>query len=72
MLRDCKAKLLFVGPDFLQHLEAIEGRLATVKKVIALGPPHGRHESYAAWVARQRPDDPGLESAPDDIVRKRP
>src|SRR5262245_62038909 len=47
-INDAQAKLLFVGPEFLAHLDAIEGRLTTVKKVIVIGSPHPRHESYAA------------------------
>ena len=67
-INDAQAKLLFLGPEFLPHLEAIEGRLATVKTIIVLGSSHPRHESYGAWVARHAPDDPGLESAPDDVA----
>ena len=64
---DAEAKVLFVGPDFFPHLAELEGKLRTVKKIVALG-EHPRHEGYAGWVGRQRPEDTGLTSAPDDVA----
>jgi len=66
-INDAEAKVLFIGPDFLPHLEEIEGKLHTVKKIVALG-EHRRHESYAAWTGRQRSQDPALPSAPEDVA----
>jgi long-chain acyl-CoA synthetase len=66
-INDAGARVLFVGPEFLPHLDAIEGRLGTVKKVIVLG-RHARHESYPEWLARQAARDPGYDSAPDDVA----
>jgi long-chain acyl-CoA synthetase len=66
-INDAGARLLFVGPEFLPHLDAIESRLATVKKVVVLG-AHPRHESYPAWLARQAAEDPGFDSAPEDVA----
>ena len=42
-------------------------RCSTVKKIVVLG-EHPRHEAYAGWVGRQRPEDTGLTSAPDDVA----
>jgi long-chain acyl-CoA synthetase len=66
-INDAEAKLLFVAADFRPHLDAIEGSLPTVKKIIVLG-DHPRHESYAAWVSRQRAGDPGVVAAADDVA----
>ena len=66
-INDAEAKVLFVGPDFLPHLDAIEGALRTVKKIVVIG-EHPRHESYEAWVGRQRGGDPNVPSAPDDVA----
>jgi long-chain acyl-CoA synthetase len=66
-INDAQAKVLFVGPDFVGHLDQIEGSLQTVKKIVVIG-GHPRHESYEAWVGRRAPDDPGLPSAPGDVA----
>src|SRR5207247_1294063 len=62
-----EAKILFVGPDFVGHLEEMEGSLKSVEKIVVLG-AHARHESYEAWLARHPADDPGRTSAPDDVA----
>lgn len=67
IINDAEAKLLFVGPDFLGHLDAMEGSLKTVAKIIVIG-AHPRHESYAAWVARHPAEDPARASAPGDVA----
>src|SRR5262245_31631179 len=66
-VNDAEAKVLFVGPEFFPHVEQIEGKLHTVRKIVALG-PHGHHEGYAEWVGRWSADDPGGMSAPDDVA----
>ena len=66
-INDAEAKVLFVGPEFLPHLTEIERKLHTVKKIVVLG-EHPRHESYAAWAARQSAEDTGLVSAPGDVA----
>jgi len=67
VINDAEAKLLFVGPDFLGHLDEMEGRLKTVEKIVVIG-AHGRHESYEAWIARHPADDPARTSAQDDVA----
>ena len=58
VINDAEAKILFVGPDFLGHLEEMEGSLKSVEKIVVLG-AHARHESYEAWLTRHPADDPG-------------
>ena len=67
IINDAEARLLFVGPDFLGHLDEMEGALKTVEKIIVIG-THPRHESYAAWVARHPADDPARPSAAGDVA----
>src|SRR5437867_2018162 len=45
IVNDAAARLLFVGADFLGHLEAFEGSLKTVEKIVVIA-AHPRHESY--------------------------
>src|SRR5438876_3273386 len=47
IINDAEAKVLFVGDAFQAHLEEMEGKLPTVKKVIVLG-KHPRRDSYGA------------------------
>ncbi len=67
VINDAEAKILFVGPDFVGHLEEMEGSLKSVEKIVVLG-AHARHESYEAWLTRHPADDPGGTSAPDDVA----
>jgi long-chain acyl-CoA synthetase len=67
IVNDARARILFVGGEFLAHLEALERGLTTVKKVVVLG-AHSRHECYDAWVGRQPPVDPDVPSTPGDVA----
>jgi long-chain acyl-CoA synthetase len=67
IINDAAAKVLFVGPEFLAHLDEMEGALKTVQKIVVIG-AHPRHESYETWLARQAPTDPRYASAPDDVA----
>jgi long-chain acyl-CoA synthetase len=67
IVNDAEARVLFVGPDFIRTAEEIEGRLTTVKKIVALG-EHDRYESYESWIAHHQPSDPGTPSGPDDVA----
>ena len=57
IVNDAAARLLFVGPDFLAHLDEIEGSLKTVEKIVVIG-EHLRHESYDAWADHHPAEDP--------------
>jgi long-chain acyl-CoA synthetase len=67
VLNDARAKLLVVGSEFASVIAAIEHELITVRKVIVVGEP-GPHESFAAWMAPARPQDPGIEAAPEAVA----
>ncbi len=67
VINDADAKVLFVGPDFLGHLEAMEGALKTVEKIVIIG-DHPRHAAYEAWLAAHPAEDPARPSAPDDVA----
>jgi len=44
VINDAEAKILFVGPDFLGHLEEMEGSIKSVEKIVVIG-AHARHEA---------------------------
>jgi len=66
IINHAESKVLFVGPEFLPHLEKIEGDLTTVKHVIVLGDDASR-TTYEAWLAEQPATDPGVVAAGDDV-----
>jgi len=70
VVNDAAARLLFVGPDFLDHLDAMEPALRTVEGVIVIGaaPRRPGHRDYEAWVGAQPARDPASPSAPGDVA----
>ena len=67
VINDAAARVLFVGPDFLSHLDAMEGSLKTVETIIVIG-GHPRHVAYETWLARYPAVDPMAQTAPDDVA----
>ena len=67
VINDAAARVLFVGPDFLGHLDTMEGSLKSIEKIIVIG-GHGRHDDYETWLARHPAVDPTVPSAPDDVA----
>jgi len=54
VINDSQAKILFVGHEFLGQVDQIRDQLTTVETIVVLG------GDYEEWLARQRPDDPGV------------
>jgi long-chain acyl-CoA synthetase len=67
IINDAEARVLFVGLDFLDHLDAIEDGLRTVKKIVVLGDA-SRHEAYEAWLSPHPALDPGAIADQDDVA----
>jgi long-chain acyl-CoA synthetase len=67
IVNDTGATLLVIGEELLPMLDAMEGELTTVKKVLVVG-DHDRHERYEDWLARQDATDPGVASTADDVA----
>src|SRR5262249_26216539 len=66
-INDARAKLLFVGADFLSHVEEIAAKLETVEKIVVLGDSL-RYEGYRTWMERREPIDPGHSPERDDVA----
>jgi long-chain acyl-CoA synthetase len=64
---DAEAKVLVVGPDFVPIVDAIADQLPKVAKVLVIG-GHDTFADYETWVGEYPADDPGAQSAPDDIA----
>jgi long-chain acyl-CoA synthetase len=67
IVNDSQAVVLFVGAEFVNHLDKIESELETVKEIVVIGGDHARHATYEHWLGGQHADDPGVEAAPDDV-----
>ena len=70
ILKDSRAKLLFVGRDFFEMAEKAIADLPEKPRVISLDGPHGDWIDYAAWRDRAEPVDPNMEVDPhDDVIQ---
>jgi long-chain acyl-CoA synthetase len=75
IVNDAGAKVLFVGPEFVAHLDKIEGDLATVSLVVVHGDGAAvvgsgaiERVGYEDWLAAQADAaDPGVQAATDDV-----
>lgn len=64
ILRDSRAKLAFVGPDFLEIVTQMRGRLPDLERVIAL--VDGLEQGYEAWLAAAEPLEEPVACGPED------
>ena len=60
VVNDAAAEILFVGEEYYELIEGIEGELNTVKQFVALHGGHARWPSFEDWVANCSPEDPML------------
>src|SRR5262245_3732009 len=68
IVNDCKAPVLFVGPEFIAQAKNIKAQLPDVKQIITTegGAPEWR--DFAAWRDGQSSDDPGVKLEAKDIA----
>jgi long-chain acyl-CoA synthetase len=75
IINDAGATVLFVGTEFLAHLDKIQPELHSVRSVVVHG-EHPRHPSYVSWLAEgdghgvgsDMAADPGVEASPEDVA----
>jgi long-chain acyl-CoA synthetase len=67
IIEDARAAVVIVGPDFIGHIEKVEGELPGVRTIVAVG-GHDRWQDYEAWVAPHAAEDPGEQTGPDDVA----
>ncbi len=68
VVEDCKAPVLFVGPEFITLVRNLEGKLPSVRAIITTEGGAAEWRDYAAWRDAQGADDPDLEISPNDIA----
>ncbi|HET9609044.1 MAG TPA: long-chain-fatty-acid--CoA ligase [Acidimicrobiales bacterium] len=67
IIGDAEAQVVVVGPEFVDHVEKIEGDLERVHTVVAIG-GHDRWPDYTSWVDPHPADDPGTAPAGGDVA----
>jgi len=65
IVADAQAKVVVVGSEFFDRVEAIEDRLTA--SIVAIG-DHARWPGFAGWVAAQPAEDPGVTTKSDDLA----
>jgi acyl-CoA synthetase (AMP-forming)/AMP-acid ligase II len=68
ILADSRAKILFVGQDFLEVAQKALAGMADKPKVIALDGSHGDYADYSAWRDQAEAIDPIMAMPADDDV----
>jgi long-chain acyl-CoA synthetase len=64
IINHAQTRVLFVGEEFLGHLEKME--LEGVRRVVVLGEKGAGHVRYRDWIADRDPVDPEVASGPED------
>src|SRR6202012_1889845 len=65
---DCKAAVLFVGPEFITQARNILPQLPGLRAVITTEGGAPEWQDFAAWRNAQSAADPGVEISPKDVA----
>lgn len=68
VVNDAEAEILFVGPDFYGVIDKIAGDLKSVRKIVAMGGPHGNWDTFERWRDRQASSDPKVPVGANDVA----
>jgi fatty-acyl-CoA synthase len=68
IVEDCKAAVLFVGPEFIALVRDVKYRLPSVRAVITTEGGAPEWQDFVAWRDAQSTDDPDVAISPKDIA----
>jgi fatty-acyl-CoA synthase len=68
IVEDCKAPVLFAGPEFIALVKDIREQIPSVRTIITTEGGEPQWPDYAAWRDAQSSDDPGVAITPKDIA----
>jgi acyl-CoA synthetase (AMP-forming)/AMP-acid ligase II len=68
IVADCKAPVLFVGPEFITQVRNIKPQLAELRSIITTEGGAPEWQDYSAWRDAQSGDDPKVPISPTDIA----
>ncbi|SDS62842.1 fatty acid--CoA ligase [Bradyrhizobium canariense] len=68
IVEDCKAPVLFVGPEFVAQIRTIKAQIPSVRTVITTEGGAPEWQDFTAWRDAQSANDPKGEITPQDIA----
>jgi len=68
IVEDCKAAILFVGPEFVEQVRAIQPQLKNVRAIMTTEGGAPEWTDFAAWRDAQPADDPKMPVEDNDIA----
>ena len=68
IVEDCKAPVLFVGPEFIAQVRNIQPQLPDLRTVITTEGGAPEWQDFTAWRDAQSGDDPKVAISPKDIA----
>jgi fatty-acyl-CoA synthase len=68
IVEDCKAPVLFVGPEFVEQIHNIKSQLRSVRTFIATEGDAPGWLDFDTWRDAQSGDDPNLPISPSDVA----
>jgi acyl-CoA synthetase (AMP-forming)/AMP-acid ligase II len=68
IIDDCRAEVLFVGPEFTDLARRMAPELKTLRKIIAMEGSVPEWESFEAWRDKQSAEEPEADIGWDDVV----
>jgi fatty-acyl-CoA synthase len=68
IVEDCKAPVLFAGPEFISLIRGIRAQLPSVRHVITTEGGASEWQDFTAWRDAQSTDEPHVAIGPQDIA----
>ncbi len=68
IIEDCKAAMLFVGPEFIDQARALKAEVPGVRHIMTIEGGAPEWPDFAAWRDAQGTTDPALAISPGDVA----
>ncbi|MCG6203293.1 fatty acid--CoA ligase [Rhodopseudomonas sp. HC1] len=68
IVEDCKAAILFVGPEFVDQVRGLKDQIPSVRHIITTEGGAPEWQDFTKWRDAQPSDDPQVAVAPSDIA----
>jgi len=68
IVEDCKAAVLFVGPEFVDQVRSIKSQIPSVRHIMTTEGGAPDWTDVPAWRDTQSKDDPGVAITPNDVA----
>jgi acyl-CoA synthetase (AMP-forming)/AMP-acid ligase II len=68
IVEDCKAAILFLGPEFVDQVRGMKDQLPSVRQIITTEGGAPEWPDFTVWRDAQSASDPGVAVAPSDVA----